>query len=267
MALLSSVFALVLLALAAGVRADGENSAVLKLTAENFASVRSKPTLVKFFAPWCGHCKHLVPTWEELAKEFNSGNVATIAHLDCTVYPTICQENGVQGYPTLKFFHDGDITEYRGGRSQQALSKFIHENVAPLEAEPATVGGAAAAGGIPKPEHGAYVGTTDNFDALVSSGAAFVKFFAPWCGHCKHLAPTWEELGEKYKSSATVKIVHVDCTQQQAVCQRFSIRGYPTLQFFTNGKPLDTPYQGARSLDALSAYVDQQTGGNAHDDL
>eukprot|EP00053_Salpingoeca_punica_P015589 m.143960 g.143960 ORF g.143960 m.143960 type:complete len:258 (-) comp16754_c2_seq2:1351-2124(-) len=99
--------------------------------------------------------------------------------------------------------------------------------------------------------------TEENFEHLTqaSTGATtgnwFVKFYAPWCGHCKHLAPVWEELATSVKGE--VNVAKVDCTKQAGLCSRFSLQGYPTLRMFSLGRMYD--YKGGRSLEDLSKYA------------
>ena len=77
------------------------------------------------------------------------------------------------------------------------MTDFINTNKA-------SKAGAAAAedGKVPEPaaikESPVAVLGKENFEAKTKTGVAFVKFFAPWCGHCKRLAPTWEKLAEEY---------------------------------------------------------------------
>lgn len=66
-----------------------------------------------------------------------------------------------------------------------------------------------------------------NFGDL-TKGLWFVKFYAPWCGHCKNLAPTWDRLAQRVDGT-NVKIGKVDCDENSALCGRFGIQGYPTL--------------------------------------
>jgi thioredoxin domain-containing protein 5 len=99
--------------------------------------------------------------------------------------------------------------------------------------------------------------TSGNFDSNIQSGVWMVKFFAPWCGHCKRLAPTWDEFGTKAQG---FKVAKVDCTQHQAVCTKFGVRGYPTLKLFVDGKPTD--YSGPRTIDAFQAFVQSNAGNN-----
>lgn len=98
--------------------------------------------------------------------------------------------------------------------------------------------------------------TQKTWDAEVGGDKpVFVKMYAPWCGHCKRLAPTWEELSKKYTQASVVK---VDCTIEQALCQAQGIRGYPTLMYFPKGSKEAEKYQGARDIAAMSAWLEKQ---------
>jgi protein disulfide-isomerase-like protein len=82
----------------------------------------------------------------------------------------------------------------------------------------------------------------------------FIKFFAPWCGHCKRLAPTWEELGKALEGEDGVEVATVDCTTNKATCGKADIRSYPTLKLFLNGEEYKK-YSGPRDLESLKAYA------------
>ena len=60
---------------------------------------------------------------------------------------------------------------------------------------------------------GAVEVTMDNYESLVLGKNAFVKFFAPWCGHCKGMKPAWDQLGGDYAGSSSVVVADADCTE------------------------------------------------------
>lgn len=83
-----------------------------------------------------------------------------------------------------------------------------------------------------------------------------VKFYAPWCGHCKQMAPTWEQLAVEFAgNSDKITIAKVDCTTQDAICKRHEVRGFPTIIQFVNKK--SRPYKGARGLDNFVKFVEK----------
>ncbi|XP_029282012.1 protein disulfide-isomerase A3-like [Cottoperca gobio] len=97
-----------------------------------------------------------------------------------------------------------------------------------------------------------------DFDYLATGHETMlVKFYAPWCGHCKKLAPDFEKAATRLKGS--VQLAKVDCTAHSEVCSRFGVSGYPTLKIFRNGRD-SAPYDGPRSADGIYHYMKKQTG-------
>lgn len=93
-----------------------------------------------------------------------------------------------------------------------------------------------------------------NFDELVTNSEkdVLVEFYAPWCGHCKKLAPIYDELGEKMKDE-DVEIVKMDATAND-VPSKFNVRGFPTIYWINKGKEPET-YSGGRELDDFVKYI------------
>ena len=98
--------------------------------------------------------------------------------------------------------------------------------------------------------------TADNFDEIVMNKEknVFVKFFAPWCGHCVRMAPAWEELSNQVGDD--VVIADLDATQHQAVSSKYGVRGFPTLKFFPKNDKSGKPYQGARDAASLKSFIE-----------
>ncbi len=96
-------------------------------------------------------------------------------------------------------------------------------------------------------------------DTLGEGKHVFVKFYAPWCGHCKRLAPTWTDLAKAYEGNDKIKIVKVDCTVQKEICTSEGVRGYPTLKFFKEGSKEGEKYQGRRTVEDFQKFIQEIT--------
>jgi len=234
--------------LVAVVLAEDAPSDVVVLTTANFKeNIGKGDWFVEFYAPWCGHCKKLAPTYEQLATTLK-GKV-NVGKVDCTVEADIQDAFGIAGYPTIKFVKNNEVYEYNGDRS-------IENFVAFAEGSYKT--------GTPKPlpslekkiisendVSDVVVLTDANFDDFISKGDWLLEFYAPWCAHCKRLAPTYEKLATELKGK--VNVGKIDCTEQTSLARRFEIKSYPTIKFYKNGEIRD--YKLERTVDAFTAFA------------
>jgi protein disulfide-isomerase A1 len=98
-----------------------------------------------------------------------------------------------------------------------------------------------------------------NFEqvALDKEKNVFVEFYAPWCGHCKKLAPIWDELAEKYKDSDSIVIAKMDSTLNEVPMAK--VRGFPTLKMFKAGDNAVVDFSGERTLEGFVKFLEPES--------
>lgn len=124
-------FVVASLVLATAVLAETD---VVTLTNDNFSDIiaKEKLVLVKFFAPWCGHCQAMAADFESVATQLKGQ--AVLGDVDATKEEDLAKKFKIDGFPTLKLFADGEeVVDYNGGRDKESMIKFIERaNVPPF---------------------------------------------------------------------------------------------------------------------------------------
>jgi len=159
----------------------------------------------------------------------------------------------VQGFPTLKWF-DGkseEPTDYKSGRDLESLSAFVSDKT----------------GIKPKAKRAApsaveMLTDTTFKEQIGGDKDAIVAFTAPWCGHCKSLAPVWEKVAQDFESEPGVLIAKVDCEapNAKAIAQEAGVKSYPTIKFYPKGSTEPVPYSGGRTEADLLSFMNDKAG-------
>ncbi|CAN2389674.1 positive regulation of protein folding, partial [Pristimantis euphronides] len=223
-----------------------EENGVLVLNDANFDTfiADNDIVLVEFYAPWCGHCKQFAPEYDKIAGTLKENNPPIpVAKVDATEAAKIAEKYDISGYPTIKIFKNGQPVEYEGSRTEKAIVAKVKEVSDPEWTIP--------------PE-ATIVLTEANFDEVVETAdIILVEFYAPWCGHCKKLAPGYEKAAQELtKRTPAIPLAKVDATAEVELAKRCNVSGYPTLKIFRKGKMYD--YNGPREKYGIVDFMIEQ---------
>ncbi|XP_013188709.1 protein disulfide-isomerase A6 homolog [Amyelois transitella] len=241
----------VLLCVAGSLALYDSSSDVVELTPNNFDKLVSNSDevwIVEFFAPWCGHCKNLVPEYKKAARALKG--IIKVGAIDADAHKSYAQKYGVSGFPTIKVFTGSKHTPYQGQRNAEG---FIEAGLKAAK-DKAYESLGKKAGGSSSDKSDVITLTDSNFKELVldSDDMWLVEFYAPWCGHCKNLEPQWAKAATELKGK--VKLGALDATVHTSMASRYQVQGYPTIKFFPSGK---------KSSDSVEDY----NGGRTSSDI
>ena len=82
----------------------------------------------------------------------------------------------------------------------------------------------------------------------------FIMFYAPWCPHCTNLMDTWSGLAKEFGDDNSIAIAKIDTDKNKEIGQKHSIKGYPTLKLYQNGKEAEH-YKGPRNVNAMKQFI------------
>lgn len=208
--------------------AASDKSSVLDLTkTKDFDATvgRSAGALVEFFAPWCGHCKKLAPTYEELAESFQSRKESVvIAKVDADNNRDLGKKFGVRGFPTIMWFKPNSLEPetYSGPRDLSSLQKYVEEMTGKKAQMP------------PKLPSKAIQLNAENFDKIVLDPKknVLVEFYAPWCGFCKQVAPVVEKVAAAFENEEDCIVAQLDAdnSEHRGIAQKMEIQSFPTFK-------------------------------------
>lgn len=240
-----------------------ESSEVLHLTDGTFNSVlENEPSLlIMFYAPWCGHCKrakpHFVTAADKLAASGSGGKLAAV---DCTKQLELSKRFGIKGFPTIKYFKDGEFAFDAGdARDEASILKFLANPQEPPPPPPPEVPWSEEVSDV------VHLTEEDFKSFLKKKKHVLVMFYAPWCGHCKRAKPEYGAAAADFAEDPKVEFAAVDCTTDKSVCSAFDVSGFPSIKYFHYYNKEQKPYEGGRThkdfvtfmSDPLSPFAGQ----------
>ena len=239
------------------------NSKVTKPT-KNYKEITPKKFMAKvkknkkmlaiaFYAPWCGHCKDLLPEWSKAAKKLKKDNIelgiVNSSNSDQTTQ-ALNSRYGINGFPTIKVFKpkcNGHSEDYEGGRKSMEIVNALK---ALKQMKNSKQNGGRVQDSKPdyvelKPTE--FLNNVNNNKKMMATA-----FYAPWCGYCTDLLQEWSKAAKELEND-DIELSIVDASDKsvedtQTICDKYNVKGFPTIKIFkVNSNGNSTQYEGDRS--------------------
>mmetsp|Transcript_50554 Transcript_50554/g.99030 ORF Transcript_50554/g.99030 Transcript_50554/m.99030 type:complete len:817 (+) Transcript_50554:51-2501(+) len=234
---------------------EDENIAALTDSTVEAHLKQHKHVLLEFYAPWCGHCQEYAPQFSELAAQLKADKITkdvSVAKLDADTHSKFATKAGVEGFPTLFFYIDGEKSD-TDTDDRDGLLDTIRSKVDPT---------------APKSkkwyeqdeEHVTVLTDATVNDFLKANKNVLLEVYAPWCGHCKSYAPAFAKgAADLAAANVDIKVAKINADANPvfgAVSQQF-----PDVRLYTehgaNGRSVESVIEPAQSDE------DKKAGKNA----
>ena len=204
-----------------------------------------------------------------------------VAAIDADANKGAASAFGVKGFPTIVLALDGNaVATYSGARTAPEIARWAVDTAA-KQVSKRMGGGSGSSSSSSSGGSGGKKAVIDltpssfeskvlgddafwmvrflarqrcSLRALTARSAPQVEFFAPWCGHCKQLAPEWAKAAAELAPRG-VKLGAVDCTAHESLCGKYDVKGFPTILAFGRDKSQPQPYEGARNAEGIVSYA------------
>jgi len=176
-----------------------------------------------------------------------------IAEVDADKHGALGGRFGLSGFPTLKWFEKGttEAEDYNAGRGLDDIVNFVNSK-------------AKTKAFVPKPHSDVTVLNPSNFQTYMNKDAGMLlEFYAPWCGHCKKLAPIYEKVAATFLNEENVVIANVDADAHKSLGQPYGVSGFPTLKWIPadcHDADCAEDYNSPREGENLVEFVNNKMG-------
>ena len=212
----------------------------------------SKPVLVLFYGDFCGHCKQMMPDFEQAAMDASSKSGIIIAKVESGKLKDMASVSSdlpaINGFPTMCTNYEEGQPKIKAhvGRKDKAFLENIMRGAMGAKSPSAPMGVRASG----KRQMVEYSSMQDACAALKGKEKTIVMAYADWCGHCKAMKADFEALVEKAPAGITVGRLNSDAIKQGQGCDGVEeIKDYPTI-LFNNGSKI-IKVMGRQQMSAL----------------